>query len=558
MAKKPAAAKATSTPRNAAATCGTSSRRVRISARSNFGGSGGYEGARPDRAALKNWTPREGSPDADTLPDINNLRARTRDLARNAPLVAGALETKLTCMIGPGLAPHPRIDRKFLGLTDAQADEWQAQASRLWWAWAGSTRCDIRRRGNFAHLTWIVARSWLTNGDHFVRRRNLERAGDLFALKLQQIEADRVSTPDNVQETPTFKEGIEFDADGAITQIHVASRHPGDSNDFTAKAWAPQQMFGPITGEPLILQIGLFDRDGQTRPVSVFAPVIEALKQLTRYAGAELDAAVATSFISAFIESADGESDLLGDMGTPKNPAVGLQGSDATASDDRHMHLAPAAIFQLEKGEKLQSFNPNRPNANFDPFFRAFCSIIGAAVELPHELLIKHFTSSYSASRGALLEAWRSFRTKRSLVLIDQFAQPVYDWLITEAVARGYLVAPQFWSSPLVKRAYLECAWSGPIMGQLNPLDEANAAIKRVDAGFSTAEEETAELTGGDDWEAKHHQRAKEHRMRVEAKLEPEVLGTNATQSIEPATADARDAKDKSEQPAKPSTPPAE
>ena len=32
----------------------------------------------------------------------------------------------------------------------------------------------------------------------------------------------------------------------------------------------------------------------------------------------------------------------------------------------------------------------------------------------------------------------------------------------------------------------------------LNPSQEVEAAIKRVDAGFSTAEEETAQLTGGD------------------------------------------------------------
>jgi lambda family phage portal protein len=316
------------------------------------------------------------------------------------------------------------------------------------------------------------------------------------------------------------------------------------------------------------LQIGLFERDGQTRPVTMFAAVIEAIKQITRYAGAELDAAVVTSFITAVIETEDGDSDLLGDMGTPANPTVGLQGGPATASDERQIHLAPAATIGLRKGEKLASFNPNRPNSGFEAFFRAWCSIIGAAIGLPHELLIKHFTSSYSASRGAMIEAWREFKTKRSLVLVDQFAQPVYTWLISEAVARGYLSAPGFFTSPLVKLAYLECSWSGPIMGQLNPLDEANAAIKRVDAGFSTIEEETAELTGGDDWERKHEQRVKEHTLRVAGGLEPEVLNVTTRGAIAEGNPtntpkqDANDAAEKQSAPEKttpsapPSTPP--
>ena len=32
----------------------------------------------------------------------------------------------------------------------------------------------------------------------------------------------------------------------------------------------------------------------------------------------------------------------------------------------------------------------------------------------------------------------------------------------------------------------------------LNPVQEVDAAIKRMDAGFSTAQEETAQMTGGD------------------------------------------------------------
>ena len=51
---------------------------------------------------------------------------------------------------------------------------------------------------------------------------------------------------------------------------------------------------------------------------------------------------------------------------------------------------------------------------------------------------------------------------------------------------------------PAIRKAYTACAWNGPARTNLNPVQEVDAAVKRVDAGFSTAQEETATMTGGD------------------------------------------------------------
>jgi capsid protein len=103
-----------------------------------------------------------------------------------------------------------------------------------------------------------------------------------------------------------------------------------------------------------------------------------------------------------------------------------------------------------------------------------------------------------------------------------------------------------------VRAAYLECDWSGPIMGQLNPLDEANAAKVRIDTGLSTLEEEVAQISGGADWKTKHEQRVREHAARVDGDLEPQIANvvtratvTEANPDGSPAsTADKRDAAD--------------
>ena len=161
--------------------------------------------------------------------------------------------------------------------------------------------------------------------------------------------------------------------------------------------------------------------------------------------------------------------------------------------------------------------DPKRPNTAFDPFVLAILRQTGVALELPFEVLVKHFTASYSAARAALLEAWKFFMTRRYWLSVN-FCQPVYEAWMAEAVATGRISAPGFFDDPLIRRAYCGSEWVGPAKGMIDERAEVEAAQWRVEMGISTLAEETAALTGGD-WEKKHVQSAKEFRMRKEAGL---------------------------------------
>jgi capsid protein len=151
----------------------------------------------------------------------------------------------------------------------------------------------------------------------------------------------------------------------------------------------------------------------------------------------------------------------------------------------------------LRPGEDIEVADPKRPNSSFDPFFLAITRQIGIALGIPYEVLIKHFTASYSAARAALLDAWKHFITWREW-LIGTFYQPVYEVFLYEAISSGRLSAPGYFADPLVRMAYSGALWIGPSPGQINPTDEVNAAEKRIDLCLSTRAAETAALTGGD------------------------------------------------------------
>ena len=495
---------------------------------------GGYNGARTDRPALREWTPLVGGPNGDTLADLPALRARSADLERNAPLATGVVNTNVTSTVGTGIAPHSRVDRAFLGLSDEQADAWERDAERIFAWWAESRACDIAGRLDFYGMQGLALRSNLVRGDVFAVKRFVERAGDLLATRVQLVEADRVSTPIGTLETDRFMGGVEFDENGVQVRVHIRDSHPGEWSG--SPTWVPEVVYGQATGQRRVLHVMDMLRINQARGVPYLAPVMEALKQLDRYSEAEIMAAVVNSFFAVFIKSEAGdETDDFLDMGDPESLAA-MRAPPGSANDVR---LRPGMVANLAPGEEIQQTTTSRPNPQFDPFVQAILRQIGVALEVPFELLIKHFTASYSASRAAMIEAWRSTMRRRSW-LVSAFCQPVYEWVIEEAVARGLLEAPGFFDNPLVRAAYCSAEWMGPTMGSLDPESDVSAAEKRVELGITTLAEETAAMTGGD-WEQKHRQRVKEERMRQRDGLaQSEVVDVRETEDA-PAPVDEGD-----------------
>jgi capsid protein len=146
---------------------------------------------------------------------------------------------------------------------------------------------------------------------------------------------------------------------------------------------------------------------------------------------------------------------------------------------------------------------------------------VGVALELPFEILVKHFTASYSAARAALLEAWKFYRNRR-VWLATNWCQPAYEAWMYEAVALGRINAPGFFTDPILHRAYLKADWVGDAPGQIDPEKEANAALIRVNGCLSNLKIETMELTGKN-WEDVYKQRVKEQKMLADGGLVNEI-----------------------------------
>lgn len=486
---------------------------ARFKIRAQMAMAGGYTAADKTRRANQAGSRRETDADSAILPDLRTLREESQNMLRNSAIAVGAVKTNITKVVGTGLKVKPQINRESLKLSDEAADQWERAAEREFLLATDTREIDAERQLTFSLLQALVLLKTLEDGDVFTNMPRFVRPGSPYTLKLQIIEAARVVNQNGVADTAMQSAGVEKDATGAPVAYHICNQHPGALR-YQARqnlTWTRLPAFGKNSGSPLVLHHYDKTRPGQTRGVPYLTPVLEIIKQLGRYTDAEVMAAVVSGMLSVFITTESGDP---GNVLTP-NPETA-----AADSTDTGVELGYGSVVGLLPGEKVESVNPGRPNPAFDPFVTALCRQIGVALEIPFELLVKHFTASYSAARAALLEAWAYFNRRRHW-LVTSFCQPVYEAIITEAVATGRLSAPGFFSDPAIRRAYLGTVWIGDAPGQIDPLKEINAAEKRMALNLTTHSEEcTALPNGGCDWEAKFPQLVKEKRMMLAAGLD--------------------------------------
>ena len=478
---------------------------------------GGYNSARTNRRQTQQWRLRQNSADSDIIFDLPLLRDRSRDLIRNAPLATGAIGTVCQNVIGPGLQLQSAIESETLGMDEDEASAWMSKTEREFRLWSESNECDVTRTQNFYGLQALGFRSALESGDVVcLLPMDGKSSRTPYSLRLQIIEADRLVNPYLQANVQKLTGGVEMDEYGAPIAYHILRRHPGSIDRTQAMLWDRYVAFGAKTQRRNVIHLFDKTRPGQTRGIPYLTPVIETIKQLDRYTEAEVMAAVVAAMLTVFIKTEEGE-----DV-SPMLPTLSGQGSgsgtpgNATVTNDE-VGLAPGAIVELGPGEDITTVNPNRPNTGYDLFVQSILRQIGIALGLPFEVLIKHFTASYSASRAALLDAWRFFRNRRQWVA-DGFCQPIYEAWMDEAVAIGRIKAPGYFDKPAIRAAYLQAQWLGEQPMQIDPVKEAEAAEKRLGIRVSTLAQETMALNAGL-WTNNLKQQAKERAAAVKAGL---------------------------------------
>jgi len=460
-----------------------------------------YKGASRDRLR-SSWMPGGGSADADLLPELKDIRERSRDLNRNDAHASGITSTMTTNVVGSGIRPQSRIDRDEIGLGEEETAKFQKDAERIWKRWI--PYADAGRRMDFYEIQQLVDRQILENGEALIVPMMIEDPSRPYRTALQVIESDRLDTPSDKRGDKSIRAGVRIGEKGEAVSYFIQKTHPGESR--IAKSGDKEFMEIPAFnqyGRRNVFHLYYVLRSGQTRGVPFFAPVLSYFKDLGEYAEAELVAARIAACFSLFVTS-EASMDVSAGGVYDRNPAGQFIES-----------LEPGMIKHLMPGESITSFNPQRPGSSFEPFVDRILKAISAALGLPYELVAKDFSkTNYSSARAALLEARRYFRMRQEW-LAQKFCQPVWDMLLEEAYLKGDLSAETFYEK---RQRWTGASWIAPGWEWVDPLKEAQAAEVGLRNGIVTYSDLYAQ--DGKDWEECFEQRKREQEKMKKLGLE--------------------------------------
>ena len=480
----------------------------------NSGYSGG--GANRDKPTLKSFQPSHYSAKSDIDMNLDTLRNRAADLFMNSPIGSAAIVTSTANVVSSGLKLFPRLKAKELGLTPEQGVEWCRKTKQEFEIWANNINCDYYRRNSFFELQRIAYTSYLMDGDCFcIFKRRYPVRDNPYTLRLQLIEAARVSNPittgrplfgtspygiemKNVDNGNRIINGVEVDKNGQLQAIWVSNRIWNEpfSTDGDLE-WQRVRIFGRETKKRNILQICYDLRTEQYRGVPYLAPVIESIKQISRYADSELVSSIIKSFFSIFFtQNINGNGYDLNQI----LPDADAETDEKLEQVMREYKLGAGTITSLPRGVDVKAIDRSNAQGVFDSFVTSFLKQIGAALNIPYEVLLKNFQSSYSASKAALLQAEDEFRLRRAS-FVEDFCRPIYEMWFEEAVALGRIKAEGFFDDPLKRALWLSADWLCETSKILDPVKELEGAQMRIALGLSTRQKETAQLCGLSFWD---------------------------------------------------------
>jgi lambda family phage portal protein len=465
----------------------------------------GYAGASKTRGQSM-WNPGEGSADEDILAGLGDLRARSRDLIRNDPHAAGIVDVWCNNIIGHGMTPQSRVDHEEIGITPEAAGEFQRTAERLFMRWAKTA--DYTGLRSFAEIQELVLRQVFENGDVFVVPRSVPWRK--YALALELIEADRVTTPAKFLTDGSVREGVVIGKFGEPVAYYVKKTHPGDvAGVMKTDDFIRVDLFDPDTGKQNIHHLFRPLRPGQSRGVPALAPALPMFRDLQQYMKAELIGAKVAACFAVFIQTPDPFGDAA-------------RATSSITNGKQNELLEPGMIRRLNVGETVTGFAPNRPATNYDIFVMRHLRSIGMCIGTPLELVSMDFSqTNYTSGRMALTEVRRTYK-KVQRWIAEKFCQPVWERILTEAVLQGDLEIDGASFTEFFD-AWTRCTWVGPGWAWVDPQKEVAATVESMTANLSTLADECA--SRGLDWEDVLEQRAREttreKELGIDQKPEP-------------------------------------
>jgi capsid protein len=348
-----------------------------------------------------------------TVFDRQELTRKMRWLAVNSGLIRQMISDNVTYAIGDGIRAQA-----------ASKDEvWNESAEYYFNDWANKP-CDITGRFNLWECQQISCRKVDVDGEIFI----LKTYSSDGVAKIQMIESHRVGTSAAAMGAPEgMYDGILFNKYGAVVGYNVI-RSDGTTRLIQANSIMhlhhPENVSGARAYSPLQHSIN---------------NLIDILEILSMEKLAVKTAGDITRTITRENPQFDGS--------TADFEAFGMRpqdyGENGLADPKEASTFIGGKTLALAPGEKLESFESQRPNSTFNGFIEHLMRDSLAGV-LPFEFVHDPTKAGGATMRFVVAKADRKFQHRQN-VMMQRFLAPVWGYIIGNAIKNGELPSIDTW-----------------------------------------------------------------------------------------------------------------
>lgn len=430
-----------------------------------------YAGAIRSRLTT-DWITQSTSADSEVWGSLRTLRDRSRSLCRDNDYAIHAVRTIVSNVVGDA---GIRLQSKVLRQRGKRLnDPLNTEIEKKWKRWGKRQHCDVAGKLGWLQIEQLAFKSIIESGEVLIRIVPYEFGGSGIPLALQVIESDQLADDYSLSLRPlngnVVKMGIEQDQWGKAQAYWVYPTHPGDNLIYDQRNRSQPIR---IPAEE-ILHLYVCDRPGQSRGVPWLAAAINKLRNLWGYEEAEIIKARVEACKMGFIQTTD--TGMLGDRVEP-------------APAPRQLSMEAGTILELQPNETFQGFAPTSQGQTLEPFLKFLIRSVASGMGIGYEELSKDYSqTSYGSQRASMLESRSIYRVMQTW-LSTELHQRVYERWIDAANFSlalnlpGYEINPEFYDSP----KWMPRGWDW-----IDPLKDANASIRSVQAGLSTLGRELA------------------------------------------------------------------
>ena len=417
-----------------------------------------YNGAKVSNA-LYSWATSNISADSEIRTNVNLLRARSRDLARNNDYAKKFLRMLKTNVIGKGIKLQSKVKLKN-GNLDKKANDLIENNFK---EWGKRGICDVTGKYSFLDIQKLAISQMALDGEVIIRM--VKGFPNKFGFALQLIEADHLDV--NYYDTSrNIVMGIEFDDWGKPIAYHLYKKHPGDVYAFT-----DQQRVRIPADE--ITHLFMPSRISQNRGVPWFHTAIARLQMLGAYEEAELVASRLSAAKGGFY------------IKPPQEEFGGETDNEGNVVQD----IEPGTFEVLPDGWDFKAFDLQHPNSAFEAFEKATLRGIASGLDVSYNYLANDLESvNYSSIRAGALDEREVYKDLQSY-LIEHFLTPVFENWLEMTLLKSIMPLNFRDFDRLNKPTFQTRGWEW-----VDPLKDMQANILAIKAGLKTASQVVSEM----------------------------------------------------------------